>query len=158
VSVLSWSVPRQQPTMPFARDTIRQGDGTVAAVSLRQLRSHRAQCHLAIALSIDARVGSAARPSLRPDALSCRGRRAEASSAGGHRSSASVIFRTFAAQYPAPCNCCIHFVAAVAAEPRNTRCRAGASPYPDRTSTGWIRSGYPDAPLSFWTVSICMPV
>ena len=40
--------------MPFARDTIRQGDGTTAAVSLRQLRSHRALCHLAIALSIDA--------------------------------------------------------------------------------------------------------
>jgi hypothetical protein len=30
--------------------------------------------------------------------------------------------------------------------PRNTRYRAGASPYPDRTLTGWTRSACPDAP------------
>jgi hypothetical protein len=29
---------------------------------------------------------------------------------------------------------------------RNTRCRAGATPYPGRTFTGWIRSVHPDAP------------
>src|ERR1700676_381451 len=29
---------------------------------------------------------------------------------------------------------------------RNTRYRAGAAPYPDRTFTGWIRSVHPDAP------------
>ena len=29
---------------------------------------------------------------------------------------------------------------------RNTRYRAGATPYPDRTFTGWIRSVHPDAP------------
>ena len=52
--ILEWSVSRQQSAMSFARDTVRQGDGTTAAVSLRQLRSHRALCHLAIALSIDA--------------------------------------------------------------------------------------------------------
>jgi hypothetical protein len=45
---------RQRPAMPFARGTIRQSDSTAAAVSLRQLRSHRALRHLAIALSIDA--------------------------------------------------------------------------------------------------------
>jgi len=50
----SGSVLRQRPAMPFARDTIRQGHGTTAAVSLCQMRSHRALCHLAIALSIDA--------------------------------------------------------------------------------------------------------
>ena len=44
-------------------------------------------------------------------------------------------------------------MAAVAGEPCNTRYRAGASPYPDRTLTGWIRSAYPDAPPKFWTVS-----
>src|SRR5271157_3594732 len=55
-------------------------------------------------------------------------------------------FQTFAAQYPTPHNCCVRFVAAVAGGPRNTRYRAGASPYPDRTCTGWIRSAYPVAP------------
>jgi hypothetical protein len=55
-------------------------------------------------------------------------------------------FKTFAAQYPTPHNCCVRFVVAVAGRPRNTRYRAGASPYPDRTLTGWIRSAYPDAP------------
>jgi len=64
----------------------------------------------------------------------------------GGTASASVIFRTFAAQYPTPHNCCVRFVATVAGGPRNTRYRAGASPYPDRTCTGWIRSAYPDAP------------
>jgi hypothetical protein len=62
-------------------------------------------------------------------------------------------FKTFAAQYPTPHNRCVRFVAAVADEPRNTRYRAGADPYPDRTLTGWIRSAYPDAPPRFWTVS-----
>src|SRR5271166_6222115 len=37
------------------------------------------------------------------------------------------------------------------------RYRAGASPYPDRTCTGWIRSAYPDAPPRFWTVSLDLP-
>src|SRR5271157_5549805 len=55
-------------------------------------------------------------------------------------------FQTFAAQYPTPHNCCVRFVAAVAGGPRNTRYRAGASPYPGRTLTGWTRSAYPDAP------------
>jgi hypothetical protein len=54
VSVLYWAVSRQRAAMPFARDTVRRGDGTAAAVSLRQLRSQRALCHLVIALSIDA--------------------------------------------------------------------------------------------------------
>src|SRR5271157_3877986 len=58
-------------------------------------------------------------------------------------------FQTFAAQYPTPHNCCVRFVAAVAGGPRNTRYRAGASPYPDRTCTGWIRSAYPVAPPQF---------
>src|SRR5208283_1411988 len=65
---------------------------------------------------------------------------------------ASVIFRTFAAQYPTPHNCCVRFAAAVAGGPRNTRYRAGASPYPDRTCTGWIRSAYPVAPPNFEAV------
>jgi hypothetical protein len=55
-------------------------------------------------------------------------------------------FRTFAAQCPTPHNCCVRFVAAVAGGPRNTRYRAGATPYPGRTLTGWTRSAYPDAP------------
>jgi hypothetical protein len=55
-------------------------------------------------------------------------------------------FTTFAAQYPTPHNYCVRFVADVTGVPRNTRYRAGASPYPDRTLTGWIRSAYPDAP------------
>jgi hypothetical protein len=42
-------------------------------------------------------------------------------------------FRTFAARYPIPHNCCLRFVAAVASVPRNTRYRPGAAPYPDRT-------------------------
>jgi hypothetical protein len=66
------------------------------------------------------------------------------------------VFRRTAAQYPIPPNCCERFVAAVAGEPRNTRYRAGAAPYPDRTRSGWIRSAYPDAPpdsgRSLWRV------
>jgi hypothetical protein len=58
-------------------------------------------------------------------------------------------FRTFTARYPAPHNRCVRVVAGV---PRNTRCRAGAGPCPDRTLTGWIRSAYPDAPPNVWTV------
>ena len=65
-----------------------------------------------------------------------------------------MTVRTFAAQYPTPHNCCVRFVAAVAGGPRNTRYRAGATPYPGRTFTGWIRSAYPDAPPQLCMVPI----
>ena len=52
--------------------------------------------------------------------------------------SASVRLTDFAAQSHTPHNRCVRFVAAVADGSRNTRYQAAATPYLDRTSTGWI--------------------
>ena len=44
----------------------------------------------------------------------------------------------FVAHSHTPHNCCVRFVAPVAGGSRNTHYQAGATPYPGRTSTGWI--------------------